>query len=746
MKNDELRFLPAAEETELEAFVEAFEAALEMSDHADWRAFVPSTDHHLFREVATEIIRTDLEYRWSSGDQVRVADYRSSLPELFESTPHLTDVAFEEYRQRRLAGEAADRREYAAEYGVDTTTWPADDTITDGAAASQCCGDEESAAIGHALDAFDRFADIPDPGTRFGEFELVDLLGEGAFARVFLARQTALANRPVAVKIAADRTFEADRLARLQHTNIVPVFSTFRTGGLHAVCMPYLGSVTLHDVLSILGQRSCQRTSGKDIVDALLDASHGDEREQVASSYSHLASRSYVDAVIWILSRVVDGLSRAHQLSIVHGDLKPANILLAHDGEPRLLDFNLSSEADITAPALAIVGGTLPYMSPSQLRSIRTGGLVTSADDIFSIGVIAYEMLTRQRAFPQRIGEFDEIVADMIEDRQYLTSTKLSQSWEGVPASVRSLVRCCWDPPSASRYPTAAELGEDLRRHLENRRLRYAPDHSLVERVGKWARRHPRLLSGGMVATVAACLLLLALAAVFIRGRRIATLEAGNIFATFQDKRTLARSALSAPSAQRSLDEAAISAGEKAVGMYAVLSDEQWQAAPRYRRLFTAQREQLDQQLAELLYLMAERRLSAAAEDPDARQAAQRLRSKALSLWGDDAPPTALSQQSTRMVSRKGSSTAGQMPAVATIPRMKSTFFWTRPRIYEKATTSPRNKHFVSSAIRIHSTHPFGFCSATRQSAGVRWPKPKRVIPHSLACSRNRTSATFTAA
>src|SRR5581483_1713279 len=210
--------------------------------------------------------------------------------------------------------------------------------------------------------------------------QLVAELGRGAFGRVFLARQRDLAHRPVALKVTVDLLQEDQKLAQLQHTNVVPIYSAHRAGTLQAVCMPYFGAATLADVLQAFGH-SARWEGGKSIVALLAErrarlhehiaAAFGTDSEAIqllaapeqnAAALAVLASLSHVDAVLLFAERLADGLAHAHERGILHRDLKPANILITDDGQPMLLDFNLAS--DIKKGVDAGMGGTLPYMAP----------------------------------------------------------------------------------------------------------------------------------------------------------------------------------------------------------------------------------------------------------------------------------------------------------------------------------------------------------------------------------------------
>src|SRR5262249_14371284 len=121
---------------------------------------------------------------------------------------------------------------------------------------------------------------LPQVGEHFLGFHLSAELGHGAFGRVYLAWQPALANRCVAVKIAPRVGSEPQALAQLQHTHIMPIYSVHVSGPHHVICMPYLGTTTWADVLRGLPKEGALPTSGKALVDIL--AIHGNRARSVS--------------------------------------------------------------------------------------------------------------------------------------------------------------------------------------------------------------------------------------------------------------------------------------------------------------------------------------------------------------------------------------------------------------------------------------------------------------------------------
>src|SRR5688572_27853058 len=111
----------------IDEFVRAYEAAWAREGRADFRRFLPSPGHPLYRHVVRELARIDIEHGWEGGRPRPLEDYRREYPEAFDQPSALQEVAFEEYRQRRDRGENPSAADYAQRYGVQIDDWPAAD-------------------------------------------------------------------------------------------------------------------------------------------------------------------------------------------------------------------------------------------------------------------------------------------------------------------------------------------------------------------------------------------------------------------------------------------------------------------------------------------------------------------------------------------------------------------------------------------------------------------------------------------
>lgn len=396
---------------------------------------------------------------------------------------------------------------------------------------------------------------LPAVGSTFKGFHLVAELGRGAFGRVFLARQGDLANRLVALKISTESIAESQKLAQLQHTHIVPIYSFHQDGPLQAVCMPYFGSTTLSDVLNDL-QQGRLPNSGKQLISTVQNrqsqtarslrsnrpdsgvlpltdaASNGIELPSDVPSASpatvrQLEGLSYVEAVLWLGARLADGLAHAHERGILHRDLKPANILLTNDGQPMLLDFNLAEDTkQYSAVSAAMIGGTLPYMAPEHLMAFQgQDSVVDHRADIYALGLILTELLLGRPLFARHAGLMESTLPRMIAERNQQPPALGKENPEMTPA-VEAILRRCLQPDPAQRYQSARELQEDLDRHLRHQPLKFTPEPSRIERLRKWARRNPRLTSTTSLAIFSVLTILALVTLVLTWGHRLARLEA----------------------------------------------------------------------------------------------------------------------------------------------------------------------------------------------------------------------------
>lgn len=319
------------------------------------------------------------------------------------------------------------------------------------------------------------------PGTSLGSYEIIELLGAGGMGTVYRARDRRL-SRDVAIKVLAEAvTHDPERLARferearllaaLNHPHIAGIHGIDEAGGQQFLVMELVEGETL----------SARIASGPVPLDEALS----------------------------IARQIAEGLEAAHEKGIVHRDLKPANVQIGRDGRVKLLDFGLAKAFDPDPSAsgvdslsrsptishqmtgIGVILGTAAYMSPEQVR----GRALDRRSDIWSFGIVLYEMLTGRRLFT------GETVSDTL-----ASVLKTDPDWGNLPAetppTIRRLLARCLERNPKERLNDAGDARLEIDEAIAERRSGTSSQISgigVVEPARSW---RPRTLLPLVVAAV----------------------------------------------------------------------------------------------------------------------------------------------------------------------------------------------------------------------------------------------------
>ncbi len=464
--------------------------------------------------------------RWRRGESPSANAVLREHPELAGQKSVVLDLAYEEFCLRREAGEPLAPSTFCDQFPTYRKS------------LERLLGVHELLAGNSALESLSDEVVWPETGDEFLGFRLREELGKGALGRVFLATEPALGNRTVVLKLALEGGREAEILGKLKHEHIVPVHSVRQDPitRLTAVCMPLLGTATLCDVIDA-ALAAPGRVTARVIVDAARDSRPSENRRSSRTSAPLQLSPDYVNSVLKIGIDLSGALAYAHSQRILHRDLKPSNVLLASDGTPMLLDFNLSSDEELSELR---VGATLPYAAPEQLAAlIGVGEFADNVDarsDIFSLGVVLYELLGgglpfETAAIERRTdGAFESGLAPMeataraILARQKQGAVPLRRRCPSVDPAAAAVVERCLQFDPAKRPQNAGELVGLLKQALSPR-----------QRMARCLRGH-QLISAVMAAMVCIALALATVMAAnrdpsFVRQRNAgrAAMTVGNL-------------------------------------------------------------------------------------------------------------------------------------------------------------------------------------------------------------------------
>ena len=335
-------------------------------------------------------------------------------------------------------------------------------------------------------------------GSKFGDFELLALLGEGAFGKVFLAQQISLA-RQVALKITANRGSEARTMASLEHDNIVQVFSELVLPQQDAriLCMQYVPGTTLGKVIRYLAEHPSHEESGESILTAIdqLAAFPATFEAAALKQRQQLSESDLVEAVTLIGCQLAEALSYAHDRGVLHRDIKPDNVLVSQYGRPLLVDFNLSLDPhQIAGTGAGMFGGSLSYMSPEHLDAFNpshdtTAEAVDARSDLYSLGVTLFELLHLHRPFPDAppVGNPLDCLEEMARQRRQLDIMS-SGSQTAATDTLDATILKCLAPHPTDRFQTAEQLCEALHsvRELHGIRKSLPEPGYLLRLAARW--------------------------------------------------------------------------------------------------------------------------------------------------------------------------------------------------------------------------------------------------------------------
>lgn len=359
-----------------------------------------------------------------------------------------------------------------------------------------------------------------------GDYRLIRELGRGGMGVVYEAEQLSLSRR-VALKVLPSHATlsasevkrfrrEAAAAAKLHHDGIVPIHAIGSVDGAHFYAMEFVEGSTLHEAIEAYAERGS------------LGVKRGTSRSAEAAE---------------IARQVAEALDYSHRAGVVHRDVKPHNIMIDTKGRARLVDFGLAKELDVDVRSQTLSGAGTPfYMSPEQ---VDEPGVVDERTDVFSLGVVLYEMLVGTRPFE---GESTQQVMRAVTTQDI---TRVRDSNAAVPRDLETICLKALEKDVDMRYASAHAFAADLRRFLAHEPIHAKPPATAV-RLAKLVRRH-RVVS--LALAVVVIVVLCAASMILTQAKRQAARDRANMARSENAIRSLLDVALSTTIPRRAGDE-----------------------------------------------------------------------------------------------------------------------------------------------------------------------------------------------
>jgi serine/threonine protein kinase len=439
----------------LERFIASWDAGQEPA----LTEFLPADPPAHRRFVLIELIKVDLEQRTTKGREKRLEDYAASFPEMLEDGEPPCDLIYEEYHIRRTAGHSVTASDYYKRFPKSASS------------LRRLMGTEDLSSTTQLFNPgrLEGFV----AGKKLDDFDLLVELGKGAFGSVFLARQISM-QRLVALKVSADKGNESQTLAALDHPNIIRVFDQRRLPDqrVRLLYMQFAPGGTLADVVKLVRETPPAARMGAILAAAVGVAvsKTGGIANEDAGWKRRLAAATWPETVCRLGVQLAQALDHAHKQGVLHRDVKPANVLLAADGSPKLADFNISfcSQLEGATPA-AYFGGSLAYMSPEQLDACNPSNDCKAEDldgrsDLYALAVVLWELLHGERPFAdeEMTGSWTRMLEEMAKRRRKDEPYSPLPARDPVSIRLEQVLRKALSPAPGDRQPDGGTFAREL--------------------------------------------------------------------------------------------------------------------------------------------------------------------------------------------------------------------------------------------------------------------------------------------